>query len=98
MNASVVDNQPISILEALAAGLPVVSTGTGDIAAMVRDGETGSIVPPKDPAAIAKAISSLLENSERASLMARRAREEVDRYTWPRVRSQWATVYAGNPA
>ena len=49
LNASVVDNQPVSILEAFAAGLPVVSTPTGDIAAMVRHGETGLLVPPLDP-------------------------------------------------
>jgi glycosyltransferase involved in cell wall biosynthesis len=41
VNASVVDNQPVSLLEAFASGLPVVSTPTGDIAAMVRHEETG---------------------------------------------------------
>src|SRR5262249_19096749 len=45
VNSSVVDNQPISVLEALAAGLPVVSTAPGAIAEMVRDGETGLLVP-----------------------------------------------------
>jgi len=94
-NASVLDNQPVSILEALASGLPVVSTGTGDIAAMVRDGETGLIVPPEDPAAIAKAVTSLLENPDQAVEMALRARREVQQYTWAGVHEQWADVYAG---
>jgi len=95
VNASVVDNQPVSILEAFAAGLHVVSTGTGAIPALVRDGQTGSIVPANDPGAMAKAILTLLDDPERAILMARRARQEVDRYTWPRVRDHWAAVYAG---
>src|SRR5262249_48186577 len=41
VNSSVVDNQPLSVLEAMAAGLPVVSTPTGDIPALVHHGETG---------------------------------------------------------
>ncbi len=95
VNASVVDNQPVSVLEAFGAGLPVVSTGTGDIAALVRDGETGLVVPPDDPAAVAKAVATLVEHPDRALGMARRARQEVDAYSWPRVRARWAAVYAG---
>jgi glycosyltransferase involved in cell wall biosynthesis len=49
VNSSIVDNQPVSVLEAFAAGLPVVSTPTGDIANMIRDGETGLLVPAGDP-------------------------------------------------
>jgi glycosyltransferase involved in cell wall biosynthesis len=98
LNASVIDNQPVSVLEAFAAGLPVVSTATGDIAALVRDGETGLVVPPGDPTAVAKAVTALLEHPDRALGMARRARREVDAYSWPRVRDQWARVYAGAAA
>ena len=94
VNSSVVDNQPVSVLEAFAAGLPVVSTETGDIAAMVRDGETGLVVPPGDPAALAKAVAGLLDDPDRALLLARRARQEVEQYTWSEVREAWAAVYA----
>jgi phenylacetate-CoA ligase len=93
VNSSVVDNQPVSILEAFAVGLPVVSTGTGDIAAMVHDGETGLIVPQEDPAAMAKAIGGLLEDPDRALAMARAAREEIEQYTWPCVQEDWARLY-----
>jgi len=95
VNASVVDNQPLSLLEAFAAGLPVVSTPTGDIAAMVRGGEMGLLVPAKDPAAIASAVESLLDHPDRALLMARRARQAVEAYGWQQVRQAWAAVYAG---
>jgi len=98
VNASVIDNQPVSVLEAFAAGLPVVSTGTGDIANLVRDGETGFLVPPADAAALAKAVTTLLDEPERGARMARRARGEVERYTWSHVRELWARVYAGSPA
>ena len=95
VNSSVIDNQPISVLEAFAAGLPVVSTGTGGIPAMVRDGETGLIIPPSDPAALAKAVAALLENPDRALSIARRARKEVEEYAWSNVSREWAAVYAG---
>jgi glycosyltransferase involved in cell wall biosynthesis len=61
LNASVVDNQPVSILEAFASGLPVVSTPTGDIPAMVRHRHTGLIVPPTDAPSLAAAVLQLLE-------------------------------------
>jgi len=95
VNSSVVDNQPLSVLEAFAAGLPVVSTATGAIAAMIRDGDCGFSVPQRDPAALAKAVVALLENPDQALLMARRARREVEAYTWARVREEWAAVYSG---
>src|SRR5205814_8310909 len=48
LNASSIDNQPLTILEAFASGLPVVSTAAGDIPAMVRNGDTGWLAP-EDP-------------------------------------------------
>src|SRR5436309_9229320 len=98
VNSSVIDNQPVSVLEAFASGLPVVSTGPGDIANMARDGETGLIVPQGDPAAMAKAVATLLDDPERALVIARRARREVEKYTWPHVRDEWAMVYSGKAA
>lgn len=97
VNASIVDNQPVSVLEAFAAGLPVVSTTTGGLAGMVRDGETGCTVPREDPAAMAAAVTGFLQNPDRARDLARHARREAEQYTWPQVRDAWAAVYAGAP-
>jgi glycosyltransferase involved in cell wall biosynthesis len=93
VNASVVDNQPVSILEAFAAGLPVVTTPTGDIPALVRDGETGTLVPPDDPEALAAAIAALLESPQQAARMARIARRAVQRFTWGEVCAAWTDLY-----
>jgi len=93
VNSSVIDNQPVSILEAFAAGLPVVSTPVGDIPAMMRNQRNGTLVPRDDPAAMAAAIALLLDAPGEAVTMARRAREEVEQYTWPQVRSAWAALY-----
>lgn len=93
LNASVVDNQPVSILEAFASGLPVISTPTGDIAALVRHGQTGLIVPPLDPGAMASAVVQLLEEPEHALDMALLALNSTSRYIWPAVREAWAEIY-----
>lgn len=98
VNSSVVDNQPLSILEAFASGLPVVSTPTGDIANLVRQGHTGLVVPPGNPALMAEAVASLLQNPDLALLLARRAHQEVEGYTWSEVREQWAAAYSASAA
>jgi L-malate glycosyltransferase len=97
VNASVLDNQPVSVLEAFAAGLPVVSTPVGDLRNLVRDWETGLVVPTLDPEATAKAVVTLLERPAVACDLARRGRDEVERFTWPRVRDAWTDVYAPPP-
>jgi glycosyltransferase involved in cell wall biosynthesis len=97
VNCSVVDNQPVSVLEAFAAGLPVVTTPAGGIPDMVRHDDTGLIVPAADPVATAEAVAALLRDPDRARKLAARARREVDAYTWPQVRKAWAAAYAGEP-
>jgi L-malate glycosyltransferase len=98
VNSTVIDNQPNSVLEAMASGLPIVSTPTGEIGAMIRDGETGLLVPADDPAAMAKAVLDILEHPERAAAMARRAREAAAAYGWADVRDAWSAVYSGAAA
>jgi glycosyltransferase involved in cell wall biosynthesis len=93
LNASVVDNQPVSILEAFASGLPVISTPTGDIASMVRHKRTGLIVPPFDPYALAAGVTWMLEYPERAKQLARQAHVSTGPYLWPSVREAWAEIY-----
>jgi glycosyltransferase involved in cell wall biosynthesis/peptidoglycan/xylan/chitin deacetylase (PgdA/CDA1 family) len=95
LNASVVDNQPLSLLEAFASGLPVVTTASGGIAAMVRQGESGIIVPPLDPAAMAAAVIALLLDDERAGRIARGARAVAEAHSWPLVSDLWDAVYCG---
>jgi glycosyltransferase involved in cell wall biosynthesis len=71
---------PNSIVEAMAAGRPVVATRVGGVVDAVADGETGLLVPPRQPAALAAAIEQLLTQPERRRAMgaaaARRARAQ----------------------
>ncbi len=92
VNASTVDNQPVSVLEAFAAGLAVVSTASGDIPAMLGHGELGRLVAHDDPAAMALAIVELLRAPERTRAMTRRAHGELEKYRWPQVQHGWNTA------
>lgn len=93
INSSVIDNQPISILEGCAAGLFVVSTPVGDIPAMVQSGISGQLVPTDNPAAMANAVIAALEQPAQSTVMTRRAREEAEKYTGPHVCHEWTDLY-----
>lgn len=95
VNASAIDNQPVSVLEAFAAGLAVVSTSVGDIPGMLGEGRLGTLVPSADPEALCDAVCGVLDRPQEALRRARHARRQVDRYTWSAVGPAWASLYAG---
>ena len=74
---SLYESQGIAILEAMAAGCPVVATRVGGVPDVVRDGETGLLVRAADPEALATAILRLADSPELASRLASRGREFV---------------------
>ncbi|HZE12706.1 MAG TPA: glycosyltransferase family 4 protein [Chthoniobacterales bacterium] len=69
------DNLPTVIMEAMAAGLPVISTPLAGIPEMVENGANGELVPERDPAALALAIEKLLDDPERARRLGERGRQ-----------------------
>ncbi|HEX6315221.1 MAG TPA: glycosyltransferase family 4 protein [Gemmatimonadaceae bacterium] len=94
LNSPDIDNMPLSLIEAQAAGLPIVSTSTGGIPYVVEDGETGLLVPPNDDAAMAKAALRLLEEPGLALRLTRAARQAcLARFSWPAVEEAWVRVY-----
>lgn len=93
INASQLDNMPVSILEAFAAGLPVVSTEPEGMKYVVEDGRTGLLSPVGDARRLAEGVLRLLRDAELAGSIALNARQEVERYSWQAVRQQWLDVY-----
>ena len=71
---SLYEGMPLSILEAMGAGLPVVATAVDGTPEAVVDGETGILVPPADPAALAAAVVRLLTDPALAETMGRNGR------------------------
>ncbi len=93
INASRLDNMPISILEAFASGMPVVSTEPEGMGYVVEHGRTGLLSPVGDAAALAQNVIRVLQDSELAERLVANARREMQRYSWPVARQQWLEVY-----
>ncbi|MBX3629701.1 MAG: glycosyltransferase family 4 protein [Nitrosomonas sp.] len=93
INASLVDNMPISILEALASGVPVVSTDAGGIPYLVEHDKTALLVPKKDPAAMADAIARILNNQTLIKNLREQGLRLVQKFTWLVIKNQLLSVY-----
>jgi glycosyltransferase involved in cell wall biosynthesis len=84
----------LAVIEAQAAGVPVVATPVGGIRETVVDGETGLLVPTRDPAALAAAIRRLLEDRTVAEAMAAEARRRVrERFSIERMVGETLSLY-----
>lgn len=77
VNPADVEGLPVSILEALALERPVVATAVGGVPSIIRDGETGLLVPPGNPEALAAGITRLLDNEAYASDLGRKGADLV---------------------
>ncbi|HRQ05109.1 MAG TPA: glycosyltransferase family 4 protein [Nitrosomonas halophila] len=93
VNPSLVDNMPNSILEALASGVPVVSTNVGGVPFLVTHNRDALLVPPGEPVAMAEAMLAVLGDRTMATRLAEKGLESVRQYTWPRVRNRLLAVY-----
>jgi glycosyltransferase involved in cell wall biosynthesis len=88
----------LAVIEAQAAGVPVVATPVGGIRETVVDGETGLLVPTRDPGALAAAIRQLLEEREAAEAMATEAKRRVrERYSVERMVEATLRLYDTPP-
>ncbi|HVF89192.1 MAG TPA: glycosyltransferase family 4 protein [Blastocatellia bacterium] len=94
INASDVDNMPLSIIEAFACGLPVVTTGAGGIPYIVTDGVNGTLVACRDHEGLARNVVNLLKDDRRAGAIVEAARADSRKYTWEAVRFEWLAAYA----
>ena len=92
INTTHFDNTPVSLIEALALGLPVVTTNVGGIPYLVRDKETALLVNDSDSQAMANAISELIENHELAEKLALNGRKLVEHFDWQIVKNQWKEI------
>jgi len=93
LNPSRVDNMPNSVLEALACGLPVISTDVGGVPYIVEDGQTALLVPPDNEGEMAQAILKLRSDSELYANLQENGCRAVAQYSWDKIKPQWLALY-----
>lgn len=93
MNTTTVDNTPVSVLEAMACGLCIVSTNIGGLPYLLDDGFDALLVPPNDPEAIAAAVRRILTEPGLAERLSRNGRKKAESFDWSIILPQWEALF-----
>ena len=89
INTTNYDNLPVSVLEAMALGLPVVSTNVGGIPYIITDKQNGLLVHADDVVDMAAAVTQLLSDNSMAAAISKNAREYAEQYDWNIIKNKW---------
>lgn len=92
LNTTNVDNTPISVLEAMACGLCVISTNVGGIPYLLENEKDALLVPPDDSEAMVAAVNRILTDSDLAKKLSQNARAKVEQFDWAIVLPQWKSL------
>lgn len=92
LNTTNVDNTPISVLEAMACGLCVVSTNVGGMPYLLEHDQDGLLVPPGDAQAMAAAVRRILTEPGLAEKLSTNARKKAERFDWSAILQQWEKI------
>ena len=80
---------PVSVVEAMALGLPVVSTNVGGIKYLLKDGKDAALVPRNDTSMMVEKIKLLITDSNISTNLSKNARKKVEGFCWENVRLDW---------
>ncbi len=89
INTTNFDNMPVSVMEAMALGLPVISTGVGGMPYLIEHGTHGILVPPNDAIRFADEIENMMANPIYAQQLSTAARVKVEQFGWEKIKDKW---------
>lgn len=92
INTTTIDNTPVSVMEAMALGLPIVSTNVGGLPYLVENNIDGILVPNNDSKEMVYQIKELLNNNLKTSLIIENARKKAERFDWSQIKFKWLNI------
>jgi glycosyltransferase involved in cell wall biosynthesis len=92
LNTTNIDNTPVSVMEAMACGLCVVSTNVGGIPYLLEHEADALLVPPNNPEAMAQAVQRILTEPGLAKRLSRNARKKAEHYDWSNILPKWEAL------
>ena len=97
VNTTNANNTPVSVMEAMALGMPVVTTNVGGIPYLFENGKEGIQVPADDETAMADAIYSLQNDEYKLAEISANARQKAESWSWMEVRKLWLNLLVNAP-
>lgn len=92
INTTNVDNMPVSVIEAMALGLPIVSTNVGGIPFLLQNNSDALLVNANDAVQMVEALFKIIENPELAQKLSVNARIKAEQFDWVIVKNQWKEI------
>jgi glycosyltransferase involved in cell wall biosynthesis len=92
INTTNFDNTPVSVIEAMALGLPVISTRVGGVPYLIEDGVDGILVPANNASAFVTQIKRFIHDPDTASGISEKARKKVTAFDWEKVKGMWFQI------
>jgi len=93
LNTTNFDNTPVSVIEAMALGLPVISTNVGGLPFLIQNGKNGILVPPNNCLALADAIVNITQNQILYKTIQINARKTAEQWDWSQVKQKWSSLF-----
>ncbi|WP_136480588.1 glycosyltransferase family 4 protein [Cognatitamlana onchidii] len=92
INTTNIDNTPVSVIEAMALGLPIISTNVGGMPYLIEHGVDGILLEPNNLDAFKLAVKHFINNEEVTKEMCIKARQKVEQFDWNIVKEKWKAL------
>jgi glycosyltransferase involved in cell wall biosynthesis len=94
LNTADIDNTPVTVIEAMACGLCVVSTDVGGMPFLIRSGENGILTPPNQPEAMTASVLRILRDGDLSERLSRQGRAKAAECDWSVILPRWEALLA----